>query len=104
MQQTLTDTCYRIKIAGEAGDGIITAGELLMTVAARQGFDTSVVKSFPSNIRGGYTQTLVTIASQPICSPIDECDILLSMSCDAFLLDTRHLGKLTVILVEASVL
>lgn len=104
MQHTSTDTCYRIKIAGEAGDGTITAGELLMTVAARQGFDASVTKSFPSNIRGGYTQTLVTIASQPICSPIDECDILLSISCDAFLLDTRHLGKKTIILAETSIL
>jgi len=104
MPRKHSDTAYRIKLAGEAGDGIISAGELLMTAAAHQGYDATVVKSFPSNIRGGYTQTLITISAAPIVSPIDECDIVFSMSRDAFLIDTRKCIKRTVILADTAAL
>ena len=94
----------RCKISGEAGDGIMTAGELMMRTAARQGFETSVAKSFPSNIRGGYAQSLITISDAPIISPLGECAILFTLSSDAFLLDTADLQPDTLVLAEATLL
>ncbi len=104
MRQPVQPFVYRIKISGEAGDGIMTAGDILMKAAARQGFDTTVAKSFPSNIRGGYTQSFVTIADDPIVSPLGDCDILFVLSPDAFLLDTVHLKPQTLIIVETAAL
>jgi 2-oxoglutarate ferredoxin oxidoreductase subunit alpha len=96
---------HRIKIAGEAGDGIISAGEILMRTAVRTGYYASVVKTFPSNIRGGYSQSLVTIANEPIVTPVDDGDIVLVLSQDAFLRDTQHIDDPdVVVLVESNIL
>lgn len=95
---------YRIRISGEAGDGIMTAGDILMKAAARRGYESSVVKSFPSNIRGGYSQTLITVSDSPIVSPVHDADIIFSLSPDAFMLDTAILKKNALLLIEASVL
>ncbi|MBN1760104.1 MAG: 2-oxoacid:acceptor oxidoreductase subunit alpha [Chitinispirillaceae bacterium] len=94
----------RCKIAGEAGDGIMTAGDLLLKAIARQGFEASVAKSFPSNIRGGYAQSLITISDTTIVSPLGESTILFTLSRDAFLLDTVQLHPGTVVLVETTVI
>jgi len=92
----------RIKIAGEAGDGIITAGDVVMKTAARLGYYCTSVKTFPSNIRGGYAQSLVTIAATPILSPIGDCTILFSLGAEAFLADTADLSGAECVLVESA--
>ena len=102
MRQSEPSFVYRVKISGEAGDGIMSAGDLFMRVAAREGFEATVVKSFPSTIRGGYAQSLVTITDRPIISPLDYCDMLFALSRDAFLLDTVGLKPHTIILVEST--
>lgn len=66
----------KIKISGEAGDGILTTGDLLMTIMARSGFHSSVFNSFPPNIRGGYSQALITISNAEIISPVSRYDLL----------------------------
>ncbi|MBN1577174.1 MAG: 2-oxoacid:acceptor oxidoreductase subunit alpha [Chitinispirillaceae bacterium] len=80
----------------------MSAGDILMKASAHEGFDATVVKSFPSNIRGGYSQSLVTIAEKPAVSPIGDCAILFALSSNAFLLDTLHLTPRTLILVETT--
>ena len=42
-----------IGMAGAGGDGIISAGEALITAAARDGYRAIMTKSFGSQIRGG---------------------------------------------------
>jgi 2-oxoglutarate ferredoxin oxidoreductase subunit alpha len=42
-----------IGIAGSGGDGVISAGESLITAAALEGYHGIMTKSFGSQIRGG---------------------------------------------------
>ncbi len=70
----------RVEISGEAGEGIITAGDMLMRTAAREGFHSIFVRSYTSNIRNGYTQSFVSISDRPIISPLGEADILFALS------------------------
>lgn len=65
----------KILLCGEAGDGILSAGDVLMNAAARMGFFSSVHKNFPSTIRGGFCSSLVTITNQKSWSPRSEADI-----------------------------
>lgn len=74
----------KIKISGEAGDGILTTGDILMSAAARLGYYSSTLKSFPSTIRSGCSQTLVTISEEKIISPISHFDILFLTNATAF--------------------
>lgn len=70
----------KIKISGEAGDGILTIGDLLMKAAASKGYYSTVYKSYPPNVRGGYSQALVTISQEKIISPISAFDIIFSIA------------------------
>ncbi len=94
----------KIKISGEAGDGILTTGEILMAAAARLGCYSSVFKSFPSTIRGGYSQTLVTISEEKIISPISQFDILFFTSPVAFEYDKPPPSNKVSLFIESSIL
>lgn len=74
----------KIKLAGEAGCGVSTSAGILIKTAAEMGFYTSLFKSFPSSVRGGYSQALITISTEKIISPVSAFDIL-------FLLDEKYL-------------
>ncbi|MBN1306751.1 MAG: 2-oxoacid:acceptor oxidoreductase subunit alpha [Chitinispirillaceae bacterium] len=102
MRQSVPSFICRIAISGEAGDGIMSAGDILMKAAAREGFDVAVAKSFPSNIRGGYSRSLVTIAEKPVVSPIGDCAVICALSSNAFLRDTPCLSPRTLVLVETN--
>jgi len=48
-----------IKIGGEGGEGVISAGDFLTESAARAGYYVVNFKSFPAEIKGGYAQSIV---------------------------------------------
>jgi len=60
----------RAAFRGEAGDGILSAGDTLMRAAAALGFSASVHKSFPPTIRGGACGALVTISDAETAAPV----------------------------------
>ncbi len=93
----------KIKISGEAGDGILTTGDILMSAAAHLGYYSSALKSFPSTIRGGCSQTLVTISEQKIISPISQFDILFLTSATAFEFEETHLLNNVSLFIESSI-
>ncbi len=93
----------KIKISGEAGDGILTTGDILMSAAARLGYYSSAFKSFPSTIRGGYSQSLVTISEEKIISPISQFDILFLSSPTAFEYDKPPLLNNVSLFIESSI-
>lgn len=93
----------KIKISGEAGDGILTTGEILMGAAARLGYYSSTFKSFPSTIRGGYSQTLVTISEEKIISPISQFDILFLTSATAFEYNKPPQSNKVSLFIESSI-
>lgn len=70
----------KVLLCGEAGDGILSGGELLINTAAKMGFSSSAHKNFPPTIRGGYCSSLVTITNKRQWSPYSEPDITISIS------------------------
>jgi len=94
---------FRIQFSGEAGEGIITAGETLMHVAVQLGYQSTVFKSYPSNIRGGYSIALVTISESPIISPLSRFDILIASNLFSFQRNRKLLSAGDVLIVESSV-
>ena len=94
----------KVKISGEAGDGILSIGDILMKAAARWNYHSAVFKSFPANIRGGYSQALVTISEQKIISAVSGFDILLSLSRSSFETDSLSLQRNNVLCIEEKLL
>jgi 2-oxoglutarate ferredoxin oxidoreductase subunit alpha len=63
-----------IGMAGSGGDGIMSAGDALMTAAARGGYHAIMTKSFGSQIRGGessFRLRLSTARVWNVCRPLD---------------------------------
>ncbi|MBI5178312.1 MAG: 2-oxoacid:acceptor oxidoreductase subunit alpha [Nitrospinae bacterium] len=57
-----------IRIGGEGGEGIISAGDMVAEAAARSGLQILTFKTFPAEIRGGYAMYQVRFSKDKIKS------------------------------------
>jgi 2-oxoglutarate ferredoxin oxidoreductase subunit alpha len=74
-----------IGMAGAGGDGIVSAGESLMTAAAVEGYYAIMTKSFGSQIRGGESSFRVRVSTAPVSNPGGTLDIAVALNWDDFL-------------------
>jgi len=71
----------RTLLVGEAGDGILSAGDTLMRAAAALGFHSAVHNSIPPTIRGGICSVLVTVSDDDSAAPISvSADFVFALS------------------------
>ena len=82
-----------IGMAGSGGDGIVSAGESLISAAAQEGYFAILTKSFGSQIRGGESSCRLRIATAPVLNPGGVLDVAVVLSWDDFL---RFGGELPV--------
>jgi len=68
-----------IAVTGSGGAGAITAGELLLSLAGKNGCFGMMRKSFGPQIRGGEAAALVRISHQPVECMNDSFDLLLAL-------------------------
>jgi 2-oxoglutarate ferredoxin oxidoreductase subunit alpha len=85
-----------IGIAGSGGDGVVSAGESLITAAALDGYYGMMTKSFGSQIRGGEASCRLRLGTQPVLNPNGPLDVAVALNWEDFL---RFGGELS---VEAS--
>lgn len=70
-----------IIMAGFGGQGVLTAGKILIDVAAREGKQVSWTSSYGAEMRGGTASCSVVISDEEIGSPYPtKLDILLAMN------------------------
>jgi 2-oxoglutarate/2-oxoacid ferredoxin oxidoreductase subunit alpha len=69
-----------IGIAGSGGDGVISAGEILVNAASSDGLFVFMLKSFGAQIRGGESSVRVRMSSEPVATQGDKLDILVVLS------------------------
>lgn len=91
-----------IKIAGLAGDGSLTTGELLSKILKKMGLYVVVIKDFPSNIRGLPTNLTVRAKDKPIYGPKDHVDYLLALDFQNIPLHTNEVVEGGVIIYDNS--
>ena len=68
-----------VKIGGEAGQGILTVGELITAVCHRAGLHILANNEFESRIRGGHSFTQIRICDTPIYAPNHMVHLLVSL-------------------------
>lgn len=69
-----------IRVAGEAGQGVQTTGELLVNVFARMGLHVFATKSYWSRIRGGLNWYDVRIGDHELFSARPRPDLLVALT------------------------
>ena len=58
-----------VGMAGSGGDGVVSAGESLLTAASAEGYDAILTKSFGSQIRGGESSCRIRLATRRVLNP-----------------------------------
>lgn len=80
-----------IRIAGEAGEGVLSTGQLITLVAARAGYGVLTDSVPPAEIKGGHSLFQIRIAPQRIHSRGDVVDILLAFNREGYDRNIRDL-------------
>ncbi len=91
-----------IKVGGEGGEGVISAGDFLTEAAARAGYYVVNFKSFPAEIKGGYAQSTVRISDRTVHSTGDGFDIICCFNGEAYEFNKKHLKPGTVLVYDSS--
>src|SRR5208283_1155530 len=73
-----------IGIAGSGGDGVVSAGESLITAAALEGYHGVMTKSFGSQIRGGEASCRLRLANRPVLNPNGPLDVAVALNWEDF--------------------
>lgn len=74
-----------IGMAGSGGDGIVSAGESLISAAAATGYHAMMSKSFGPQIRGGESSFRVRVSTSEVHAPGDALDLAVALNWDDFL-------------------
>ena len=73
-----------LRIAGEGGEGVISAGELLTQVAGRRGMNIQTYKTFPAEIRGGMAVYQLRVGPDRVLSQGDYLDVLVAFNREGY--------------------
>jgi 2-oxoglutarate ferredoxin oxidoreductase subunit alpha len=86
-------------IGGEAGQGLVTLGELLAKSLVRAGYFIVVTQSYHSRIRGGHNTYTIRASGKKIVAPREEVDLLVALNPETVALHKRELsaGGLTMV-------
>ncbi len=79
-------------IGGEAGQGLVTIGQLLSKALVRAGYEVFVSQSYHSRIRGGHNTFAIRLGEGPFFAPRESIDILVALNAETVEL---HRGQLT---------
>jgi 2-oxoglutarate ferredoxin oxidoreductase subunit alpha len=82
-----------IGMAGSGGDGIVSAGDSLITALALDGYYAMLTKSFGPQIRGGESSFRLRVATRPVLSAGGTLNVAVALNWDDFL---RFGGELPV--------
>jgi len=69
-----------ILIGGEAGQGLVTVGQLLSRILVRQGYRIVVTQSYESRIRGGHNTFAVRVSPDAVEAPAEAIDLLVALN------------------------
>ncbi len=72
-----------IRLGGGAGDGVVSAGEILARAAARAGLGVCGWRDVPTEVRGGRAGFTLRLGAGPVLAPPDALDVLVALDADA---------------------
>lgn len=90
-----------IRIAGTAGDGVISAGEILNLSVKRFGYHAMLFQSYSAEVRGdGPTMSQVRVSDSQVLSQGDDLDVLIALNQDALALHIKEVKKGGIVLYD----
>jgi 2-oxoglutarate ferredoxin oxidoreductase subunit alpha len=91
-----------ILIGGEAGQGLVTIGQLLGKTLVRSGYFIVVTQSYQSRIRGGHNTYTIRIGVDEVDAPQEAVDLLIALDKDTATLHRKDLLPDGLIVIDAA--
>ncbi len=91
-----------IMIGGEAGQGLVTIGDLLVKSLVRGGYGLVVTQDYMSRIRGGHNTFTVRAGAGPVQSPREAVDLLVALNEETVELHRHQMSPDGLIVGDAS--
>ncbi|MDD3581676.1 MAG: 2-oxoacid:acceptor oxidoreductase subunit alpha [Desulfobacca sp.] len=79
-------------IGGEAGQGLVTIGQILAKSLVRRGYNIVVTQSYQSRIRGGHNTYNIRVSTEDIKAPQESVDLLIALNAETV---DRHRSELS---------
>lgn len=76
----MTSNLINISIGGEAGQGLVTVGNLLSKALVRHGYKIIVSQGYQSRIRGGHNTFSIDVSHEEIFAPKESVDISVELN------------------------
>ena len=92
-----------ILIGGEAGQGLVTVGELLTKALVRSGYNVHVTQSYMSRIRGGHNTYCVRTGTNQVLGPANTIDILVALNQETVELHQHNVSRHGLILKDQNI-
>jgi 2-oxoglutarate ferredoxin oxidoreductase subunit alpha len=96
----MTNKAFKIKIGGEAGQGIKYSGLIFAKLTTRSGYNIYNYVEYPSLIRGGHNVIQVSISKDPILAPSEKTDFLIALNQESINLHKDELAENGLILFD----
>ena len=74
-----TRRILNILIGGEAGQGLVTVGQILAKSLVRSGYSIFVTQSYQSRIRGGHNTFTIRVGVEDVIAPQEAVDLLVAL-------------------------
>src|SRR3972149_3012459 len=71
---------FTLRVAGESGEGVITVGETVARIAAREGLQLVTFRTFPAEIKGGACMMQLRLSEQKISYHGEKVDCLVALN------------------------
>jgi 2-oxoglutarate ferredoxin oxidoreductase subunit alpha len=91
-----------IRVAGEAGEGVLSTGQLITLAAARAGYAVLTDSVPPAEIKGGHSLFQIRLAPRRLFSRGDVVDILLAFNREGYDRNIRELRDDGLLLYDSS--
>jgi len=89
-----------VLIGGQAGQGLVTVGELLARSLVRSGYHILVTQSYQSRVRGGHNTYAVRVSSEEVHAPQEAIDLLVALDRNTLILHRSELSPIGRIVVD----
>ena len=89
-----------ILIGGEAGQGLVTIGELLAKSLVRSGYSIVVTQSYQSRIRGGHNTYMIRVSPEEISAPREAIDMLVALDQNTLTLHQNEVSADGFVLID----
>lgn len=92
-----------VLIGGQAGQGLVTIGQLLAKSLIRAGYSIVVTQSYQSRIRGGHNTFAIRVSPGEIFAPQEAVDLLIALNEETVWLHEASLSRGGLILADEAV-